>query len=202
MELRNWHIDRTPKGILLGHGIVYGNEKFVDGTKIHTSVVQSVRRSTDELIELHTKNSVYECKISSCCAWKQQQLDILPFDVATAAAQHYKAVTLADRGIVLDLDVDADYCVQEIAVCSKNTKQKLRWYVNLGMTHDSVIIGDDARETDIRFTINENDTIDFYCIDTPDNIPVYIHNVGSKPVTYITGTLEVVTVPPKETIEI
>ena len=70
--LRNWYIEENDDGKLLAHGVVSGHKKVRDNTRIHTSVIISVETLIEKnKIIIATKNTVYDCKLSDCRFYRQ-----------------------------------------------------------------------------------------------------------------------------------
>lgn len=204
MELKNWYIDRG----CIGHGNVYGNPKFPDGLQIHTSIVQAVELVAAGLIELHTMNSVYVCRISECIFQCQQQLAILPFSISDAKAKHYAGLQITDSCIVIEITNTADHYIRNAVLYPEDTSpQALSWDVHLGMFEDSVLIGTgtdlpDGLRVDIRYTVGNNNTMQFYSLTVPEQFPIYVRNVGAKAITCSTPTNEETVIPPGETTKV
>ena len=206
-RLKNWYIGQAKKGCI-GHGNVYSNPKFPDGLQIHTSIVQTVELGAAGHVELHTKNNVYVCQISECLFQRQQQLDILPFSIADAKAKHYAGLQITDNCIVIEITSAADQYIRNAVLYSEFTgPQALPWEIHLGMFEDSVLIGtgfslEDRECVDIRYTVGNNNTMEFYSLTAPEQFPIYVRNTGSKTITCSTSQNEETAISPGETTRV
>lgn len=177
-KLSNWHIEMK-SDYYIAHGNVSGNQRFQDGTKIHTSKITKTEM-IDDMIFIYTKNSVYKCLIENCCFNYQTQIDILPFDISTYKEKYFKDFPPQKNSITLNFSAEIDNFFKHAIVESNGEIIELSMYLHLGMYQDSCLIGNGSEggQYDIRYY--PNNIIEFYCFDT-DNLPVYIENSGNTP---------------------
>lgn len=188
-----------------GHGNVIGSPKFWEGEFIHTSAIKWLEYiEGDELLRIHTQNSIYDCALRNCSFRQQEPLAELPFSLEEYA-EKYKFGDWGEPERDSILLVFADYKgygLVDALVDLKGEIFHLDENVHLGMFQDSVLLQDfhkakvkRLRNIDIRFFPPANffsNLIKFYQFNSA-GLPVYLHNAGGKMILFDTqvGRLEV-----------
>ena len=188
-----------------GHGNVIGSPKFWEGEFIHTSAIKRLEYiEGDELLRIHTQNSIYDCALRNCSFRQQEPLAELPFSLEEYA-EKYKFGDWGEPERDSILLVFADYKgygLVDALVDLKGEIFHLDENVHLGMFQDSVLLQGyykakvkRLRNIDIRFFPPANffsNIIRFYFFDSA-GLPVYLHNAGEKKIFFDTkvGRLEV-----------
>ena len=191
----------------IGHGNVTDSPKFEDGDRIRTSVVKRLEFiKEDELLRVHTQNSIYDCAMRDCDFRQQEPLAVLPFPL-----EHYaKKYKFGDWGeperdsILLVFADDKEYCFVDAWVNLKGNIYRLDYDVHLGTFQDSCLLNlwdstlpeaERLGKIDIRFFPPANfisNQIEFYQFSSA-GFPVYLHNAGKRVLRFGTedGFIEV-----------
>ena len=188
-----------------GHGNVIGSSKFWVGEFINTSVIKRLEfMENDELLRIHTQNSIYDCALRNCSFRQQEPLAELPFSLEEYAEKYkFGSWGEPERDSILLVFADyKGYGLVDALVDLKGEIFHLDGYAHLGMFQDSFLVQGSykakvkrLRNIDIRFFPPANllsNIIQFYSFDSA-GLPVYLHNAGRKTIVFDTrvGRLEV-----------
>lgn len=190
-KLYNWYI--LDKGnYYVAHGNVVGSDRFQDSLKIHTSKIEKVDIS-DELVKIHTKNTVYQCNLQDCLFWNQKPIKLLPVNLDELAKKYNKEYQTIKDSVLLVLTDHNEYYFDKAVVNRDGESIDLPMYVNVGMFQDSCLIGDADKggKYDVRYFPHQGN-VEFYLIQV-DELPVYLSNAGDHPLCFRTeyGIIEV-----------
>ena len=207
-EVQEWEEEEylgKSEFFFIGHGNVMNSPKFFDGERIHTSVIKRLEYiEGDELLRIHTQNSIYDCALKDCDFMRQEPLAELPFSLEEYA-EKYKFGSWGEPERDSILLVFADYMGYGLVDALVDWHGKifhLDGDAHLGMFQDSFLLQGfhkakvkRLRNIDIRFFPPANffsNIIRFYFFNSA-RLPVYLHNAGEKKIFFDTkvGRLEV-----------
>ena len=188
-----------------GHGNVIGSPKFWKGEFINTSAIKRLEYiENEELLRIHTQNSIYDCALRDCSFRQQEPLAELPFSLEEYA-EKYKFGSWGEPERDSILLVFADYKgfgLVDALVDLEGEIFHLDEDAHIGMFQDSFLLHgsykakvERLRNIDIRFFPPANffsNIIRFYFFNSA-GLPVYLHNAGEKKIFFDTnvGRLEV-----------
>ncbi len=184
-----------------GHGNVIGSPKFWKGEFINTSAIKRLEYiENEELLRIHTQNSIYDCALRNCSFRQQEPLAELPFSLEEYA-EKYKFGSWGEPERDSILLVFADYMEYGLVNACVNWKGDI-YRLNHGAIfgiQDSYLVQflDSSqpevlkrfRNIDIRFFPPANilsNLIQFYQIRSA-KFPVYLHNAGKSVLIFETG---------------
>ena len=188
-----------------GHGNVIGSSKFWVGEFINTSVIKRLEyMENDELLRIHTQNSIYDCALRNCSFRQQEPLAELPFALEEYAEKYkFGDWGAPERDSILLVFADyKGFGLVDALVDLKGEIFHLEEEAHVGMFEDSFILHGPykakvkrLRNIDIRFFPPANllsNIIRFYSFNSA-GLPVYLHNAGRKTIVFDTrvGRLEV-----------
>ena len=179
-----------------GHGNVIGSPKFWKGEFINTSAIKRLEYiENEELLRIHTQNSIYDCALRDCSFRQQEPLAELPFSLEEYAEKYkFGSWGEPERDSILLVFADyKGYGLVDALVDLKGEIFHLDENVHLGMFQDSVLLQGyykakvkRLRNIDIRFFPPANffsNIIRFYSFDSA-GLPVYLHNAGRKTIVF------------------
>ncbi len=188
-----------------GHGNVIGSPKFWAGEFINTSVIKRLEyMGNDELLRIHTQNSIYDCALRNCSFRQQEPLAELPFSLEEYAEKYkFGDWGAPERDSILLVFADyKGFGLVDALVDLKGEIFHLDEEAHIEMFQDSFILHGSykakvkrLRNIDIRFFPPANffsNFIGFYFFNSA-GLPVYLHNAGEKKIFFGTkvGRLEV-----------
>lgn len=188
-----------------GHGNVIGSPKFGVGEFINTSVIKRLEyMENDELLRIHTQNSIYDCALRNCSFRQQEPLAELPFSLEEYAEKYkFGDWGAPERDSILLVFADyKGFGLVDALVDLKGEIFHLDEEAHIEMFQDSFILHGSykakvkrLRNIDIRFFPPANffsNFIGFYFFNSA-GLPVYLHNAGEKKIYFGTkvGRLEV-----------
>lgn len=184
-----------------GHGNVIGSSKFWKGEFINTSVIKRLEYiENEELLRIHTQNSIYDCALRDCNFRQQEPLAELPFSLEEYA-EKYKFGDWGEPERDSILLVFADYMEYGLVDAYVNWEgdiYRLNHGAILGIQDSYLVQFLDSsqpellkrfRNIDIRFFPPANllsNLIQFYQIRSA-KFPVYLYNAGKSVLVFETG---------------
>lgn len=203
-RLNNWYIadiDRTifnKKNVRIAIGYCINHRKLSDNTFLHSSKILSLY--LDELkqeIIVESRNSIFHCSLNYCDFYQQDRAPyLIPFykDIKEKHENSDTYPKIEEGNFLLVLSSDYPFLFHS-AYCKLNKQDKpihFKSDIHSGMFTDSVLIHKDRNDEtdtedltfDLRFYPGFRNA-EFYCEKT-GNLPFYIQNVGSNPLTCTT----------------
>ena len=181
--LHRWFLDND-YGAVIGHGVVTGHYRLHDGMKIHTSPVNGIEidsESGDAIIL--TRNTTYRCPLNSILFYCQNEYPGLLYDYEELKEKYSKVKDPEiEHGKVLLVLSDYDNLFVH-SLCVKDENGDLLPYTDYDIDdeidRDTCLVQTEDKKVDIRYFPN-HDRIEFYLCNT-DGMPLYVENVGSRP---------------------
>lgn len=176
----------------MAQGNVMNSPKFPDGIHIHTSPIKRLEWvAVEELLRVHTVNSIYDCAVKDCRFSRQGILEVFPEPIQTILLGRPQRKPPKENSILLIFDDVGERIVAGL-INREGNQSELEIDVHLGMFTDTVLLQDgiwNGTETiDIRFYVPANDfcmEVEFYSFYTAE-LPVFLHNASERRLTFNT----------------
>lgn len=183
--LHHWYLEQRDDKYgkyIVAWGIVTGHPQLPDSEKIHTSMIQNIRRDGDEIV-LTTRHTEYHCPLAYCRFRKMEETpEILPdFDALRAEYEGKEDYPTIEPGNVLLVLADFDHYYYHSAYYvpagdSEAEPARFSGSPHIGTYQDSYLVISEDNRIDLRYFPHFRN-IEFYSEDT-DGCPLWLQNIG------------------------
>lgn len=201
-ELKNWYMERRysldgkDKFVICGN--VYHSPKFEDGRFITSSQIKhTVNYKNEERLEVHTKNSVYECYWVDCDFEEGDTQEYL-MDYAHYKDEYLmKDIHMEENSILLLLD-ERKSCFLKQGLYKRNGEVKTlniwppKRSIRIGLSY-KILQSEESGTENIDIRVSEtqySNALEVVYTDVPNDMKVFVKNVGRADISLFINQTE------------